>query len=133
MNVERKKGMKSRLVTGLRHVNYLESMQIYLLNSSASALFILLLFAPPELAFVWLDFDFIVGRCRMRYRCMSAGCRILAFFLLLLLSPTRFYLFSSSFQPAAMRHIRQEICIKEMLKKSNKETIYNISNSHKTR
>lgn len=80
MNVERKKGMKSRLVTGLRHVNYLESMQIYLLNSSASALFILLLFAPPELPFVWQDFDFIVGRCRMRYRCMSAGCRILAFF-----------------------------------------------------
>lgn len=127
-----KKGMKSRLVTGLRHVNYLESMQIYLLNSSASALFILLLFAPPELPFVWQDFDFIVGRCCMRYRCMSAGCRILAFFLLLL-SPTRFYLFSSPFQPAAMRHMRQEICIKEMLKESNKETIYNISNSHKTR
>lgn len=79
MKMWRKKGMKSRLVTGLRHVNYLESMQIYLLNSSASPLFILLLFAPPELPFVWQDFDFIVGRCCMWYRCMSAGWRILFF------------------------------------------------------
>lgn len=126
-----KKGMKSRLVTGLRHVNYLESMQIYLLNSSASPLFILLLFAPPELPFVWQDFNFIVGRwCCMWYRCMSAGCRILFF---IFKSHSVLFVFWSPFQPRAMRHIRQEICIKEMLKESNNNTIYNIPNSHRTR